>query len=346
VPQPQTKKTRFSRQLLKDIIQEHTSPSFSDVPVGQGVEGTTPASGSIGYTYEDVKNRIYSKLENKAIAAEAAGMTVGVGGDKVEQSPTGVTKFDPHFEEAEQKYGLPTGLLKSMAREESRFNPEAVSEVGAIGLMQFMPATAKAFDIDPKDPLQSIDAAGRYIQNSLREFDGDVALAVASYHAGVKGVQGYVAGKAGTGVGPRTKNYVRNILGEDLKEQNEYEGRIAEKVDKPPKSMRMEPLKLDPGIYEDPESGDVFSVGESGEFEILDIAAKMWQTVEPSHKQRKDDYIPRASAKRYEPFLHDYTGKQEKPEPIPNVRTGPNAAKHRKKDQDFELPFRRGAGNV
>jgi hypothetical protein len=88
----------------------------------------------------------------------------------------------PTIAQTEQKYGLPAGLLANTAGAESSFNPSAVNpDSGATGLMQFMPSTAKQMGIDPTDPYQSIDAAGRYYQHLISQHNGDVPAAVAAY---------------------------------------------------------------------------------------------------------------------------------------------------------------------
>lgn len=99
-------------------------------------------------------------------------------------------KFSEYFNAAESKYGLPSGILARLAYQESRFNPNALSPVGAIGLMQFMPATARMFGIDPKDPVQSISASARFLKdnyNSLKSWP----LALAAYNWGPGNIAKY-----------------------------------------------------------------------------------------------------------------------------------------------------------
>jgi len=96
-------------------------------------------------------------------------------------------KYDAAFAAAERANGLPAGLLRRMAYQESHFNPNARSPVGAVGLMQFMPATARDFGIDPLDPFQSITAAGRYMAQLYR-MAGSWRGAVAAYNWGIGNV--------------------------------------------------------------------------------------------------------------------------------------------------------------
>ena len=96
------------------------------------------------------------------------------------------------FESAELKYDLPLNLLNRVAYQESRYDKDAVSSVGAIGLMQFMPATAAEFKIDPRDPFQSIDAAGRYLSR-LHAMFGSWSLAIAAYNWGPGNMKKHLA---------------------------------------------------------------------------------------------------------------------------------------------------------
>lgn len=114
--------------------------------------------------------------------------------------------YEAAFTAAESKYGLPAGLLRAVAKQESAFNPNAKSPAGATGLMQFMPATAKGLGLDPTDPFASIDAAGKYLSGHLQTF-GSVPLALAAYNAGPGNVKKY------GGIPPftETQNYVKKI---------------------------------------------------------------------------------------------------------------------------------------
>ncbi len=105
--------------------------------------------------------------------------------------------------------GINPTVFTRLITQESGWNPEAKSSAGAIGLAQFMPGTAKAYGIDPTDPIQSMQGAAQYLSNSLKMFNGDYPKAVASYNAGPGAVQKY------GGVPPfkETQNYVKNILG-------------------------------------------------------------------------------------------------------------------------------------
>jgi hypothetical protein len=116
--------------------------------------------------------------------------------------------FLPHVYAAEAKYALPPGLLDALVWTESRYNPLAVSRVGAAGLGQLMPATARELGVANRfDPVANIDGAARYLRQMLDRF-GVVHLALAAYNAG----PGAVSKAGGIPRNGETPAYVRNVL--------------------------------------------------------------------------------------------------------------------------------------
>jgi cell wall-associated NlpC family hydrolase len=118
-----------------------------------------------------------------------------------------VASYAAQFAAAEAKYHLPAGMLAAVAQQESGGNSRAVSPAGAEGLMQLMPSTAASYGVNPFDPAQAIDAAGKILGASLRRYDGSVSLALAAYNAG----PGAVAQYGGIPPYPETQNYVKRI---------------------------------------------------------------------------------------------------------------------------------------
>ena len=86
-------------------------------------------------------------------------------------------------------YRVPPELIGALIDVESRWNPRAVSNKGAMGLMQLMPATAKRFGaFDPFNAEQNIAAGTRYVTALMWEFHGDMRLVAAAYYAGDRGI--------------------------------------------------------------------------------------------------------------------------------------------------------------
>jgi len=108
---------------------------------------------------------------------------------------------------AAEKNGLSPELLKAVIQVESGFRQSAVSRAGAIGLMQLMPATAKALGVDPWDPIQNIEGGARYLKQQLDRF-GTLEKALAAYNAGPGAVIRY------GGIPPydETRRYVDRVL--------------------------------------------------------------------------------------------------------------------------------------
>ena len=105
--------------------------------------------------------------------------------------------------------GVDPRFIHAVIKQESKYDPKAVSYVGAEGLMQMMPATAKRFGLkDPFDPKANVEAGTKYLKWLLKRFDGDVSLALAGYNAGEGSVDKY------KGVPPygETQNYVKKIV--------------------------------------------------------------------------------------------------------------------------------------
>lgn len=120
------------------------------------------------------------------------------------------SKFSDLVKAMSDKYGVDEDLINGVIKAESGFNPRATSKVGAKGLMQLMPATAKHLGVaDVFDPAQNIEGGTKYLKKMLDKYGGKKELALAAYNAGPGAVDRY------GGVPPyrETQQYVKRILG-------------------------------------------------------------------------------------------------------------------------------------
>lgn len=91
----------------------------------------------------------------------------------------------PIFIEAGQAFDIDPNLLAAQAFKESRFNPRAVSRIGAEGIMQLKPKTARSLGVTNSfDPRQNIFGGAKYMRKQLDRFGGNIEMALAAYNAG------------------------------------------------------------------------------------------------------------------------------------------------------------------
>ncbi len=129
--------------------------------------------------------------------------------------------YDHLILEVAALHGVEPGLVKAVIAAESNFKPQAVSRVGAQGLMQLMPATAAELGVDrPFGVVENIDGGVRYLRSMLDRF-GDVARALAAYNAG----PGAVDRHRGVPPYPETRAYIKRVL--------EYHRRYQADFDRP-----------------------------------------------------------------------------------------------------------------
>ncbi len=125
--------------------------------------------------------------------------------------PEGVrARFGDEIREVAARHGVAADLVEAVIRVESAFNPRAVSNKGAQGLMQLMPRTASSLGVrNVFDPRENIEGGVRHLRYLLDRYPGNVPLALAAYNAGEKAVDFY------GGIPPyaETQQYVQKILG-------------------------------------------------------------------------------------------------------------------------------------
>jgi hypothetical protein len=117
--------------------------------------------------------------------------------------------YQDYAKAAAARAGIDPNVFTAQIQQESGFNPTAKSPAGAIGIAQFMPATAAGVNLDPTDPYASLDAAAKEDAARLKQYGGDWGKTLASYNAGAGAVEQY------GGIPPyaETQSYVKTIMG-------------------------------------------------------------------------------------------------------------------------------------
>ncbi|MFD9624695.1 lytic transglycosylase domain-containing protein [Peribacillus muralis] len=186
--------TPSSQSLFQDMLSELIS--------GDTLDGTSQRLGSLLSTVETEATSILQS-RNTVMTPVTPAPTKG------ETSETG-TNYDEIISQAATLYKLPEKLIKSVIKQESNFDPKAVSYAGASGLMQLMPATARSLGVDDStDPEQNIMGGSKYLSQMMARYDGDIQLALAAYNAGPGNVDKY------NGIPPfkETRKYVQSVYG-------------------------------------------------------------------------------------------------------------------------------------
>jgi len=126
-------------------------------------------------------------------------------------APEKSRSFDDLIEEHATRNGVRRDLVRAVIQVESAFNPRAVSNKGAMGLMQLMPATARRFGVaNALDPEQNVRGGVAYLRQLLDRYNGNERLALAAYNAGPAAVD-----RHGQTVPPfrETRDYVSRVNG-------------------------------------------------------------------------------------------------------------------------------------
>ncbi len=167
-----------------NIFQAYKRSSESDIGISSLIQQTTG------------ENPLQSSSQNN----------IDRNDNKIDKN--GYITADEIAEKASKIYGISYNLIKAVMKTESGFNPYAISNKGAVGLMQLMPETAKDLGVDIDNPIHNVFGGALYLKKMMERYDGDVKLALAAYNAGAENVDKY------KGIPPfeETENYVKTVL--------------------------------------------------------------------------------------------------------------------------------------
>jgi len=157
-----------------------------------------PSAEADIYTYTDASGIVHfsnardNKNDKIVVAAQRDENRSEPPRGQSQVSQAGKNRYTPLVEEAARIYQVDAALLHAVISAESGYNPAAVSNKGAVGLMQLMPETAKRYGVKNSfDPAQNIYGGAKYLSDLLQLFDNNLELVVAAYNAGEKAVIRY-----------------------------------------------------------------------------------------------------------------------------------------------------------
>jgi soluble lytic murein transglycosylase-like protein len=150
---------------------------------------------------------VVSPASDKVVDQDGAPIVPAYAFTDVSPAPV-PPQFAAALTQASAAANVSPALLAALVWQESRWNQQAVSRRGAIGLAQLMPATARDLGVNPADPIANLTGGARYLRQLLDQFGGNVEKALAAYNAG----PGRVRSAGGIPAIAETQAYVTSIV--------------------------------------------------------------------------------------------------------------------------------------
>ena len=193
----QTKSLGLAEMLYKKITGEEMKPEMR-VKINNKIEPIkiNNTKTAVDSTNVHLSNNSSTKIDTTNVRPSS-------------ESLNRIQKLDEHIDEAAKSFGVDKNIIKSIIMTESAGNQRAVSSAKAKGLMQLMDSTATDMGVQNVfNARENILGGTKYFAKMLRQYSGDVKLALAAYNAGPKNVEKY------NGVPPfeETKNYINKVL--------------------------------------------------------------------------------------------------------------------------------------
>ena len=188
------------------VYMQEANSETNKVATNNGINNITNTNGIEKYTIDMINNDIeQAGLNNNTISLNKGYEVYKNTGESFP------TKYDSIIEEASKLYNVPEALIKSVIKQESNFNADAISKRGAMGLMQLMPSTASELGIPLEtltDAKTNVFGGTKYLSDMLSKYNGRVDLALAAYNAGPNAVDN----AKGVPNIEETQDYVKKIL--------------------------------------------------------------------------------------------------------------------------------------
>jgi soluble lytic murein transglycosylase-like protein len=200
------------KAILKNANYDHLADQIDPLdPVN--LAASTVVAGVFGGAHLAGAKRAAGAADAVKSATPSAAPSVPITEMSVDARkalPFNSSALDAYAQQAAQAAGVPPEMLLFIKNRGERSNSNQVSPAGAKGVMQFTDDTFKAFGKgDPKDPVNSIDAAANYAADLLKRYNGDMRAAITEYNGGVKQAQAVHAG--GKPTDPETIAYLKRF---------------------------------------------------------------------------------------------------------------------------------------
>lgn len=211
-------RTSEQQALMGTPVDGISNAQPGDLVFFAGSDGTAQAPGHVGIYVGngEMINAPYTGTNVRVEPVADAGNVVEIrrlvgSAQTAEATKVGDVMVPNHYlstvVDAANAAGIPASLLAALLSEESGFNPSALSSAGAVGIAQFMPATAAGLGVNPYDPASAINGAANLIASYVKQF-GSYADALAAYNSSSGAVEKY----GGIPPYPETQAYVKNVL--------------------------------------------------------------------------------------------------------------------------------------
>ncbi|MEN7537819.1 lytic transglycosylase domain-containing protein [Aurantiacibacter flavus] len=161
------------------------------------------ASQDLSASYPMVPGPVEVPTDISSLVPESAVANTALHDDQVPH------QYAAKVAELAARFDLSPALIEALVWQESRWRSNARSPVGAQGLAQLMPGTARYLGVDARDPFANLEGGARYLREQLDRFDGDLEKALAAYNAG----PGRVERAGGIPRIRETQQYVAAIMG-------------------------------------------------------------------------------------------------------------------------------------